>query len=63
MIYITEDTIFLGNIITGTIASIELRTSTALKPRFILGFGSVTLFITADTKTKTGCVKLFLCFV
>jgi len=63
MINITGDIIFLGNITTGTIASIEPGASAAIKSRFILGFGSVNLATTADTKTKTGGAKLFLCFV
>jgi len=54
---------FLGSITTGTIASIEPGAPAAIKSRFILGFVSVNLTITPDTKTKTGGAKLFLCFV
>jgi hypothetical protein len=62
-INISRDKLFLGGISTGVIPSIDPGASAVIKSRFILGFGSHNITITADTRTKTAVATLFFCFV
>jgi hypothetical protein len=60
---VTEGTVFIGKEKTGTIATLNPGASETVKTGLMLGFGAITVKVTADTATKTQGFKLLLIFV
>lgn len=58
----TDGTVFVGKEKSGT-ATLQPGASTTIKTGFMLGFGAITITVTADTATKTAEAKLLLFFV
>ena len=56
---ITDGTVFIGKEKTGS-ATLEPGESTTIKTGLMLGFGAITVTVTADTATKTQDFKLLL---
>jgi hypothetical protein len=56
-------TVFVGKSAAGTIATLAPGASTTVKIGFMLGFGAITVTVTADTATASKDFKLLLFFV
>ena len=58
----TDGTVFVGKEKSGT-ATLQPGASTTIKTGFMLGFGAITITVTADTAVKIADAKLLLFFV
>jgi len=59
----TEGTVFIGKEKSGTIATLEPGASTTIKSGLMLGFGAITVKVSAGDATKSQDFKLMLIFV
>jgi len=59
---VADGTVFIGGEKSGT-ATVQPDGTTTIKSGLMLGFGAITITVTADTATKTADAKLLLFFV